>query len=392
MFLLALFWALLALPSQAAVPQEQDVSAPAENAGPPLRDTELLDMLQAKSAFTQQAIADEVRTRGIAFRLTEAERKTLRKAGAGPVVMDAVEKAYERLRATTSAEEHAIAAEVLSETPKQASAPPPLDAAAALQLIGQVRENALAYTDRLPNFLCLQVTRRMIDFDRKGFWGNMDTVITKVAFNDHHENYQVIMVNNKSVDKKMESLGGAVSTGEFGSMLRELFVADTQADFRMVGPATLRDRPVYAYDYRVLKAHSKWQIVWEPGRAGMQSIVPGYHGRVIVDAETHQVLRMWVVADDIPPDFPIRSAASTLDYDWAKIAGQPYLLPAKAVMEMKDSMAWTRNEITFRGYRRFSGDTAIKFDDVDLSDLTGPQKPGETGQQPQASQPPASKK
>lgn len=395
-FSLILFWALLVPYGQPAFAQTADAS---DQQLRPVTEQELYMMLGAKGAFSARQIADIIEQRGIDFRLTEATRKSLRKAGAGEAVMAALEKAYGELKRRTTAQEAAAARIALASAATPAEPPPPLDDQAAAELIEKARRNALRYSERLPDFLCLQVIKRMYDMGGKGYWQTMDTIHSRVAYNEHHESYQVIMVNNTPVDRKLESMGGAVSTGEFGSMLHELFVPESHAEFRMVAPATLRGRPVYAYDYRVDRDNSKWSLYWEPGHPGEQHYVPGYHGRVIIDAQTAQVMRVWLVADDIPPDFPIHAAMTTLDYDWAKISDTPFLLPAHAVMEMKDSRMNTRNEIAFRGYRKFSAETKLTFGDIPPEEPPAQEAPGQpttppgAGKQtPAGQQPPAKKK
>ncbi len=386
-FSLILFWALLLPSGQPVFAQGADAS---EQQARPVSEQELYMMLGAKGAFSARQIADIVEQRGIDFRLTDSTRKSLRKAGAGEAVMAALEKAYAEMKRRTTAQEAAAAKVALTAVSAPAAPPPPLDDQAAAELIEQARRNALQYSDRLPDFLCLQVIKRMYDVGGKGYWQTMDTIHSRVAYNEHHESYQVIMVNNTPVDRKLESMGGAVSTGEFGSMLRELFVPESRAEFRMVAPATLRGRPVYAYDYRVERENSKWSLYWEPGHAGEQHYVPGYHGRVIIDAQTHQVLRVWLVADDIPPDFPIHAAQTTLDYEWAKISDVPFLLPSRAIMEMKDNRVNTRNEIAFRGYRKFTTETILKFGDVPDEPPAQPEPAGQPTTPPGAAkQPPA---
>lgn len=377
---------LLLSPAQVFAAQEP---AAEQGTARPISEQEIFMMLGARGAFPPAQLAEIIRQRGINFRLDDSMRKSLRKAGANEAVMAALEKAYDQLKRRTTAAEAAAVSAALAEAPPPAPPPPPLDDAAAAALIEQVRQNAIQYTNRLPDFLCLQVTRRYVDFGTKGYWQSADTIQARVAFNDHRESYQVVAVNNIPVERSLESLGGAVSTGEFGSMLRELFAPETEAAFHMLEPASLRGRPVYAYEYHVSRPHSQWQIVWEPGRAGEQRYVPAYHGNVIVDAETHQVLRMWLQAEGIPPDFPIRAAATTLDYDWAKIAELAYLLPTRAIMEMRDDRNATRNEIAFRGYRKFSAETKLTFGDLPEEPPTPPEPAGKPTTPPSTVKPPS---
>jgi len=228
-----------------------------------------------------------------------------------------------------------------------------------LKIIEEVRENALAYTNNLPNFICLQVTRRLVQFRPDDNWQTQDVIQARLAYNEKKENYQLVSINDRITDRPYESLGGATSTGEFGSLLHGIFREESQARFTWVGTGTLRGRPVYEYDYAVDKERSRWSIIWQ--KADM--IVPAYRGHIWVDAEAKQVLRLTMEAVDIPREFPINEARTGLDYDYAKISGRPYLLPLLAQVDMREGKISTRNEIQFRQYRRFTADTKLVFEE-----------------------------
>jgi len=324
-----------------------------DGAGPPIREQELLTLVRNKTLFTEEQVLEMVRARGIGFRLTDSVRKALRKEGASDGVMAAVEKAAEALKRRSTAEEAAAA-------PKPVPAPPPLDEQQQTRLLEQVREHALEYTDRLPNFICVQITKRLVDPDGRGSWYPQDVIQVRLAYNERKESYQVVTINDQVTSRSYDSLGGATSTGEFGTLLHNLFMPETQAHFTWVGPSTFRNRQVYEYDYTVTQDRSRWHVTWEK----QLTIVPAYRGHVAVDAENQQVLRLSMEAEEIPASFPIRFASTALEYDYATIAGRSFLLPARAVVEMKEGRMTMRNDIQFRQYRRFSTDTKLSFDET----------------------------
>ena len=278
----------------------------AQSAGPPIREQELFTMVRSKALFTEAQILEIVQSRGIGFRLTDSVRKALRKDGASEALMAALEKAADKLKRRGSAE---AAAEAAAAAPPFVPPPPPLEGLQQKRFLEQVRQNALEYTEKLPNFICVQVTKRMVRFGDQGYWHTQDVIQTRLAYNDRKENYQVIAINDQLTDRPYESLDGATSTGEFGTLLHSLFRQETEARFEWVGSASLRGRPVYEYDYLVTKERSSWHIVWQRAL----TVIPAYRGRITVDAESRQVLRLSMEAVDIPADFPIRSAATTLD-------------------------------------------------------------------------------
>ena len=46
------------------------------------------------------------------------------------------------------------------------------------------------------------------------------------------------------------------------------------------------------------------------------------------------------------------------------ISGRSFLLPSRAVIEMREGKHGSRNEILFRQYRRFTADASITFEDA----------------------------
>ena len=91
------------------------------------------------------------------------------------------------------------------------------------------------------------------------------------------------------------------------------------------------------------------------------------------------MLRLEDISTEIEPGFPITAASKMIDYDWVKINEQQHLLPSRAVVELtardRGQTEETRNEILFRGYRKFGAEVLIK--DIDEKDFP-PDKPDET--------------
>ena len=122
----------------------------------------------------------------------------------------------------------------------------------------------------------------------------------------------------------------------------------------------------------------------------MQSTIAGYRGRIWVDRENNRVLRLEDISTEIDPGFPITAASKLIDYDWVSINALEHLLPSRAVVELtardRGQIEQTRNEILFRGYRKFGSE--VKIIDIDDKDFP-PDKPEEEPKKPEA--PPALK-
>lgn len=229
------------------------------------------------------------------------------------------------------------------------------------EVLRKVTEYALAYDQRLPDFICAQVTRRYYDPTGLEFWRQADTVKARLTYFQNKEEKKVISVDNKYIDMDYDRLGGATSTGEFGSLLRQVFDASSHTDFVWSRWATLRGKRMYVFAYRVPRAYSKWQLLYEK----IQQDTPGYQGSIFVDKSTLQVMRISLEAVDIRAGFPIQEASTKLDYDYEEISGQAFLLPLRAEMHMRSGKDLIKNEVEFRSYRKFGADTSITFSDVD---------------------------
>lgn len=257
---------------------------------------------------------------------------------------------------------------------------PPPDEAVQKRVIAEAREVALGYSKTLPDFICLQVTRRYMDPSGLEFFSLADTVAARLSYFDQKEDYKVVSVNGRLSEMKFDQLGGATSTGEFGTLLRQVFEPATQAEFRWERWAKLRGRIAHVYSYRVSKAYSKWHISWQRSL----DIVPGYRGLIYIDRDVPTVLRVTLEAEDIPASFPIQEARTLLDYDYTDIAGRDFLLPLRSEMRMREGKLLVKNSTEFRNYRKFGADTSITFDTPEpLAEEKTSEKPPDIPQRPE---------
>ncbi len=284
--------------------------------------------------------------------------------GAGP-------KTVEALKALRDATKDLPAPKPPAPKPVAAAIPPPSSAEQA-RVLKEVREYALNYSKSLPNFICVQVTRRYADRTGMQFWAPQDVITARLSYFEQKEDYKVMMVNDRPSEATYDSLGGATSTGEFGSMLREIFEPESQTRFAWERWATLRGKRAHVYKYYVSQLNSKYRIDWQR----KQQVVVAYAGLIYVDKDTDTILRVTLNCE-IPPSFPVQEAATVLDYDLVKISEREFMLPLKAVVNMREAKYLTKNDVEFRVYRKFETDAVIKFETPDAlpDDQTKEQPP-----------------
>ena len=319
-------------------------------------------------------LADMVKKLRLTNQLDAHTVETLQTLGAGRLTMAALRTLITDSASLPAAPAPAAAPKVAA-TPALAPMVAP-DAAQQKEILAAVTENALNYSDSLPNFICLQVTQRYVDRSGGDHFVATDKIAERLSYFEHKEDYKVISVNDAPVtNRKHEQLGGATSSGEFGTMLREIFDPQSQTEFQWERWGKLRDHIMHVYSFRVRLENSQYHITAEEVK---RTVTVGYHGLIYADRDSRSVMRITMEADDIPADFPIRSASETLDYDTIAISGEKFILPLKVEMQMRDGKSAMKNQAAFRLYNKFGADTSITFDTPDAAapEPKAPDPPG----------------
>lgn len=334
--------------------------------GPPLTNQEFVQLLYQlpKNPGLRTKIIDDIRKRGIAFPLTPGLRSLVAtKSGNDSSIIRTLEEAVRR-----------------KENPVIASLPP---SAEGLELLEQTRKATLGAAEKMPDYLVKQQIIRSHAFGQSKNWTVYDRLSIAVSYRQTAgEDYKLLSINGMPATQDQTyglKLGGTTSSGEYVTALSELFRPETRAEFNMVDTDTLRGRRTIIYEYEVKKENSRQVLGWSEGGSLRQQTVSGYRGRIWVDREMNRVLRLEDISFDIDPGFPITAASKVIDYEWVTINEQQHLLPTRAIVELTDryrgQTEQTRNEILFRGYRKFGAE--VKIIDVDEKDFP-PDKPEET--------------
>jgi hypothetical protein len=236
------------------------------------------------------------------------------------------------------------------ETPE----PPPVDD----PVIVKAKQATVTFTEKLPNYVCKEFMARYASSRQPPEWRALDVVSTNIVYEGGHESYRDLAINDKPVHKGMEEMSGAWSTGEFGTMLLDLFAPWTAAEFRLRRRATIAGLEARVYDFEVEHARSHWKV-----QVASQSMLPAYKGSVWIEPETGQVLRLEIAARALPKEFPVDTVESAVDYERVLIGGKKFLLPvhAETLACERGSSNCTRNAIDFRNYHKFESSSDVTF-------------------------------
>jgi hypothetical protein len=276
----------------------------------------------------------------------------------------------------------AAAAPVAANLPPRMAAPPPSEAAEPSQpsivrgdedaapsflrsddpLIRKAANAALDFTETLPNYVCQEMMARYQSETRPANFQALDVVSTEVVYENGKEDYRNIMVNGKASKKSLEDTGGSWSTGEFGTVLIDLFSPGTAADFHYQRDSRAGSVLAKMYEFDVARENSHWSV-----HAGSQMYIPAYSGAVWIDPKTSRVLRIEMSAKGMPGEFPLDEVESATDYEYIRLGdAQQYLLPvhAETLSCQRGSNLCAKNIIDFRNYHKYTGESNIKFGDT----------------------------
>ena len=226
-------------------------------------------------------------------------------------------------------------------------------------IIEKAREAAGNFLESLPNYFCQELMTRYQSEPNSKNWQPRDVVSMALVYEHGEESYRNLAVNGKPTKRSIEDLPGSWSTGEFGSVLADLFSPATAADFEYRKESRLAGRTSLVYDFSVERERSHWRIM-----VASQLVQPSYQGSVWVDKETHRVLRIEMQATHIPEAFPSDKVEMATDYEFVRFGERQFLVPvhAESMGCQRDTNTCTRNAIDFRNYHKYSGESSITFD------------------------------
>jgi hypothetical protein len=338
--------------------------------GPPLTNQEFVRMLYQlpQHPETRAQLEDQIRKRGIAFPITPGLRSLIAtKSGNDASLMRTLDEAARR-----------------RANPESAALPP---AAEAMDLLERTRKATLAAVEAMPDYLVKQQITRSRALGRSRNWNPYDRLSIAVSYRQTAgEDYKLLSINGLPATEDQSysmNLGGTISTGEYVTALTSLFRPESRAEFQVIDTDTIRGRRTLVYEYQVKREYSTQTLGWGHRGSLQRQTVAGYRGRIWIDRELNRVLRLEDISTEIEAGFPITAASKVIDYDWVTIIEQSHLLPSRAVVELTATelgqTEQTRNEILFRGYRKFGAEVLIK--DIDEKDFPS-EKPEEDPSKP----------
>ncbi|HLK64965.1 MAG TPA: aspartyl protease family protein [Bryobacteraceae bacterium] len=233
-----------------------------------------------------------------------------------------------------------------------------------------VTEIAHSYVQRLPDFTCIRTTRHFLAKASAQDWHQQAKVAYELSYYEHQEHFRVVAVDD--VPKTKVSMwtmasGWIETAGNFGQIVGELFDPQIHPKFEWHGWDYVHGRRAMVFAYHVTLAESQsssgrcmsWIVF-----TNCKSLKYGYRGRLFVDADTFDLLRITHVPEDLPAAY---SQGSTfVDFGRVLVAGEEYLLPVGDGFEDTSGKTLFRNESSYAGYRKFVADSTLRTSGVPL--------------------------
>lgn len=249
------------------------------------------------------------------------------------------------------------AARPKTSSEEDVAALPTTEADTRMVFIEQAKAAATGFLGTLPNFICAQHTTRFVSETHGKEWRAVDLLSVDVVYEGGREKYEHLTIGGKASKKSAEE-SGAWSTGEFGTILEDLFSPSTAAKFRYSASERIAGVDASVYKYEVERPHSHWRVVYRS-----QWILPAYRGTVWFDKKTARVLRIEMQATEMPKEFLADTAESAVDYEMVNLGAQKFLLPvhAEVLTCQRGTTDCDKNVIEFRNYHKFSGESNVVF-------------------------------
>jgi hypothetical protein len=226
------------------------------------------------------------------------------------------------------------------------------------QLLQRIRKRMLAHISQLSNYTCHEVIDRLVRPINSGRLEHLDRLELEVAFVGNEELFLrpgEALFREREVHNIVTT--GTISNGAFGSHIEAVLSGDAAA-LRYVGESKADGHKALRYDFSVPQEKSHFLV-----RHNSAEGIVGFKGSFWVDAETLDLVRVELKADDMPAYVGVNLVQESLHYKTMQIGRTEFVLPRKSELSTVDrSGNYSINMITLEKCREFSGQSVVTYD------------------------------
>jgi hypothetical protein len=162
---------------------------------------------------------------------------------------------------------------------------------------------------------------------------------------------------------------GAISTGNFASMLASIFGNDA-ARFFYVGDKSGQGGPVSQFGFHV--AHDQSQYLYIYGDHLEKQERLAFDGTAFADPRNSDLIRLRIQTEELPADTGVCELTRDVAYGHFHMSGSEFLLPVDAkISAIHSDGTIAENRIHYSACREFRGDSSVRFETAPEADRSG---------------------
>ena len=216
--------------------------------------------------------------------------------------------------------------------------------------------NEEIYTS-LHSFVCNEEIQRFKAVTALDKGKRIDAVTATVSFENGTEHYAEVRQNEKP-RPSIESVGGAWSEGEFGTLLRQT-QALLSTDLPILeGYSEVDGTTVAIYQIHVMAYQSPWDL-----QVRTQHVRVPFNTKVWVSEADGEILKIERISTSVRADTGISEIQWNVVLKQVELNGRTWLLPTSGeyAVSYKDSDHREWNMMQFSNYHRYGSEVAIRF-------------------------------
>jgi hypothetical protein len=223
--------------------------------------------------------------------------------------------------------------------------------------LNRVLERTRAHISQLPDFVCSQTIERSERGPAQRQYRVKDRLHLEVTSIGGKERFAKAG-GSRFDDRDLRELvtRGIVTTGGYALFLRHV-VQPGSAEFLPGTDVDFDQRKARRYEFHVPWEKSGYTISVPPHQAQV-----GFHGSLLADLETHEVLRLEVIADEIPSELGFDRTRAILTYRSVAVGSAqfPFATEAETLAVALDGNEY-RNRAELGACRRYTAESKISF-------------------------------
>jgi hypothetical protein len=230
-----------------------------------------------------------------------------------------------------------------------------LDAADLPTLAKQTNDSVHS---ELSAFICnerIERFRARLASNRKD---RVDTVTAELSYENGEEVYSHILQNNRPL-RSLESLAGAWSLGEYGTLLRQTrnLLSSKAAMFRQLTTINGVDAAIYSFDTN--ESDTPWILT-----VAQKDYRVAFRTFVWVSIPSAQIFKIARISRDIDQESRVTNVTWMVTFKACKLKGKQYLVPEGGQYAVTHGLdGWCEwNVVTFSNYHRYEAETRVTFD------------------------------